>query len=100
MEATGRLNRPTAAAPSLPSSSLGASPFFQAAALGRILPAIATDGTGSANLQLSLNDAPFTVCSNIITPCETWRFQSCYRDPLGGPSRFNLSDGLAVSFCS
>lgn len=64
--------------------------FFQAAALARILPAIATDGTGSANLQRNSNDAPF----------ETWRFQSCFRDPLGGPSRLNLSDGLAVSFCS
>lgn len=90
MEAADRLNRPTVAAPSSPSPSLGASLFFQAAALARILPAVATDGTGSANLQRSLNDAPF----------ETWRFQFCFRDPLGGPSRFNLSDGLAVSFCS
>jgi hypothetical protein len=34
-----------------------------------------------------------------ISPGETWNFQCWYRDPQGGPSGFNLSDGLEVFFC-
>ena len=67
--------------------------------LARVLPVIATDGTGSADFPLDLNANPFTVAPNIIAPFETWRFQFWYRDPLGGPSGFNLTDGLAVTFC-
>ena len=67
--------------------------------LARVLPVIATDGTGSADFPLDLNANPFTAAPNIIAPFETWRFQFWYRDPLGGPSGFNLSDGLAVTFC-
>ena len=29
----------------------------------------------------------------------TWNFQAWYRDPAGGPSGFNLSDGLGITFC-
>lgn len=30
---------------------------------------------------------------------DTWNFQCWYRDPSGGPSGFNLSNGLNVKFC-
>ena len=70
-----------------------------AAPFARVLPVIATDATGSASLPLDLGNDPFTVAPNTIAPFETWRFQFWYRDPLGGPSGFNLSDGLAVTFC-
>lgn len=30
---------------------------------------------------------------------DTWNFQCWYRDPQGGPSGFNLSNGLSVKFC-
>ena len=69
------------------------------APFARVLPVIATDGTGSASVLLNLYDDPFTVSPNIVAPFETWRFQFWYRDPLGGPAGFNLSDGIAVTFC-
>lgn len=34
-----------------------------------------------------------------ITAGSTWYFQYWYRDASGGPAGFNLSDGLAVTFC-
>jgi len=34
-----------------------------------------------------------------IKPSTTWNFQFWYRDPAGGGTAFNLSDGLSVSFC-
>jgi hypothetical protein len=37
--------------------------------------------------------------SGVIVPGETANFQIWYRDPTGGPSGFNFSDGLEVFFC-
>jgi hypothetical protein len=34
-----------------------------------------------------------------ISAGETWNFQCWYRDPQGGSSGFNLSDGLEIFFC-
>ena len=65
----------------------------------RVLPVIATAGTGSASVLLDLFDDPFTVGPDIVAPFETWRFQFWYRDAIGGPPGLNLSDGLAVTFC-
>lgn len=65
----------------------------------RVLPVVALDGTGSVQVPVDLNGAPFSTGPNAVAPSETRRFQFWYRDPLGGPSGFNLSDGLAVTFC-
>ena len=34
-----------------------------------------------------------------IQPADTRYFQLWYRDPLGGLSGFNLSNGLEITFC-
>jgi len=50
----------------------------------------------SNTVTFSMPDSPaaFTQC----TPGSTWYFQFWYRDPAAGGSRFNLSNGLQVSF--
>ena len=47
-------------------------------------------------VSLGIADSPtaFSQC----TPGSTWYFQFWFRDPAAGGSRFNLSDGLQVSF--
>ncbi|MCE9595872.1 MAG: FG-GAP repeat protein [Planctomycetes bacterium] len=68
------------------------------APITRIGPALyfQTDGTVARPLDLSL------VSSSTGTPAfvagSTWNFQFWYRDPLGGLSHFNTSDGLRATF--
>lgn len=60
------------------------------------LPLTGTDGFGFVSVQFDAtnqNGAP------AIQPGDTRYFQYWYRDPAGGGSNFNLSDGLSVQFC-
>jgi len=61
------------------------------------LPILFCDPSGTAELSMDLWDdsAP----ESRISVSETWNFQFWYRDPHAGPSTFNLSDGLEVTFC-
>ena len=59
------------------------------------LPPVETDFLGSAVFALGLDVPP---AAGRITAGSTWKFQFWYRDPGWGGSRFNLSDGLAVTF--
>ena len=40
-----------------------------------------------------------SLLSGVFQGGETWYFQNWYRDPAGGSPGFNLTDGLAVTFC-
>lgn len=44
---------------------------------------------------IDLNALP----SGPVGSTDTWNFQAWYRDPTGGPSGFNLSDAIEVTFC-
>lgn len=65
----------------------------------RIFPLLVTDGNGAANLPLDFTQPPFSAGEFAILANSTMNFQFWYRDPLGGPSGFNFSDGLEVTFC-
>jgi hypothetical protein len=61
----------------------------------RVTPPIFFSSFGTASKQLNMNA---TALSN-IQPADTRYFQLWYRDPAGGPFGFNLSNGLAITFC-
>lgn len=62
------------------------------------LPVVFCDAVGGAELAMDLWDADAP--EDRIGIGETWGFQFWYRNPsASGPATFNLSDGLAVSFC-
>jgi hypothetical protein len=60
------------------------------------LPPIVSDPIGFATLALDYT-GPQSV--NVVQSGETWNFQFWFRDPFGGGPGFNLSDGMAVTFC-
>ena len=60
----------------------------------RILPPIVADGSGTLTRVLDHN-----AITTVIRSGERVNFQAWYRDPAGGPSGFNLSDGLGITFC-
>ena len=55
---------------------------------------IQADFLGDAHQPLDFNNMPGPVSAGQVR-----RFQYWYRNPAGGGSGFNLSDGLAVTFC-
>ena len=59
---------------------------------------ITTDIFGGANQILDLTSPP--QAAGQITGGSTWNFQFWYRDPAGGGSAFNLTNGLEVPFCN
>jgi len=61
------------------------------------LPLVVSDATGTVRCAVDLTAPP--QASAQITPGATWRFQLWYRDPQGGPSGTNTSDGVAATFC-
>ena len=63
-------------------------------AIRRLNPAQTVSGLGRASLALDNNQFP---ASN-LTVGTTALFQFWYRDPMGGPFGFNLTDGLALTF--
>jgi len=56
----------------------------------RLLPPVATDGSGTATRGAGTADG--------LTAGSTHKFQFWYRDPAAGGAAFNLSDGLSVTF--
>jgi hypothetical protein len=52
---------------------------------------------GVAKLALDMTDLGSPAAQ--ITPGSTWNFQFWYRDTEAGPTAFNLSNGLSVTFC-
>jgi hypothetical protein len=58
------------------------------------LPLVNADFLGDAHYLLNYNAVPAPISAG-----DLWRFQFWYRNPAGGGAGFNLSDGLAVSFC-
>jgi hypothetical protein len=60
------------------------------------LPVVFANFAGVAYYQLDFTMPPVL---GVITPGSTQNFQFWFRDPLGGGSNFNTSDGLSVQFC-
>jgi len=56
-----------------------------------------TNASGAGSKTVDLTNPPQP--SGQITVGSHWNFQCWYRDPSGGPSGFNFSDGLSVRFC-
>lgn len=63
------------------------------------LGVLLTDGSGQASHALDVNAPPANMGNGAINSGGTYNFQLWYRDPTGGPSGFNLTDGLSVTFC-
>ncbi|MCB9916603.1 MAG: FG-GAP repeat protein [Planctomycetes bacterium] len=61
------------------------------------LPVTITGPGGVTAWQLDITSPP--EASGQITAGSTWYFQYWFRDPSGGGSNFNLSNGLKVPFC-
>lgn len=69
-----------------------ASPLFR-------LPLLTTDALGSASLALDVTQPPASSGPGQLLAGSSWRFQFYFRDPAGGPSGWNTSNGLRVTFC-
>jgi endonuclease/exonuclease/phosphatase family metal-dependent hydrolase len=66
----------------------------------RLGPPQLADGLGGFSRYVDLNQPPADSGPGEITPGSVWNFQLWYRDPAGPLGHgFNLSDGLAVTFC-
>ena len=63
------------------------------------LSTLTTDVFGIAQKNLDLGNPPFTSGNGQAIPGNTMNFQFWYRDPAGGGAGYNLTDGLAVTFC-
>jgi hypothetical protein len=61
------------------------------------LGVVSLDTLGNGIHQLDITNPP--EASAQIEVGDIWNFQCWYRDPAGGPSGFNFSDGLEVLFC-
>ena len=61
------------------------------------LPPIQIDTFGFVQQAVDINNPPQP--NGQISAGDTWYFQFWYRDPNGGGSGFNLTDGLEVTFC-
>lgn len=59
-------------------------------------PAVQIDGLGAASYAIDNGNPPPTLPTFAVG--ETWNFQFWLRDPAGGGSNFDFSDGLSVTF--
>lgn len=57
------------------------------------------DVLGSVEKTLDLNSGSFSSGNGAAITGQSKKFQFWYRDVAGGPSGFNTSDGLSVTFC-
>jgi hypothetical protein len=58
------------------------------------LPVVFADSLGLASYMIDYGNLPHPIVAN-----DVWRFQFWYRDIVLGVPGFNLSDGIAVTFC-
>ncbi len=65
----------------------------------RLLPAVVTNGVGEVSRPLDFTQPPLGSGAGQVTAGSTWYFQFWYRDIPAGPPGYNLTDGLAVTFC-
>ncbi|HJO27390.1 MAG TPA: hypothetical protein QF730_09115 [Planctomycetota bacterium] len=63
--------------------------------LFRFPPVSTSTGTASYAVDYASPPQP----AGQLSAYSTWNFQYWYRDPVAGGAFFNLSDGLAISFC-
>ncbi|TDJ69595.1 MAG: choice-of-anchor B family protein [Planctomycetota bacterium] len=61
------------------------------------LDVVQADIWGFASYTVDFNNPPHP--SGQVLPGSSWNFQFWYRDPAAGGAFFNLSEGLAVTFC-
>lgn len=61
----------------------------------RLLPPLLAGPNGGVSRAIDFTLPP---AAGRLVPGSSWNFQFWYRDPTGGPSGFNLSDGLHVTF--
>lgn len=84
--------------PSQVQTPLGEGTLCVGGAIQRIQPPIVIDVFGNAARAVDYGQAPFNSGSHAILVGSQWNLQFWYRDPPGGPSGFNLSDGLELHF--
>jgi len=65
----------------------------------RLGPPAVADAQGDALRVVDFTAPPMNAGPGQITAGSTWYFQYWFRDPQGGPSGFNLSDGFEARFC-
>jgi len=66
----------------------------------RLQGPIQSDASGNIDRVLDFTVPPANAGSGQISPGATWNFQFWFRDTMGpGGTGFNLTDGLAVTFC-
>lgn len=63
----------------------------------RLVPPVLSSGAGNALRAVDFEAPPELAAQ--ITVGSQWNFQYWYRDPAGGPSGFNLSDAMEITFC-
>jgi len=66
-------------------------------ATDRLNPPVFSDVFGQWTRPLNFLGTPMNAGSGLVLPGTTFNTQCWYRDPAGGPSGFNLSDGLSVT---
>jgi hypothetical protein len=66
-----------------------------AGSIARLFPFAVADAQGVLSYAVDYSSAP---ANGPITAGSTYNFQAWFRDPAGGGSGFNLSDGLEVNF--
>jgi hypothetical protein len=67
--------------------------------LFRIQPPLQIAGDGSVTRVIDYGTPPMNGGGGQVSADSTWNFQFWYRDPQGGPSGFNASDALRITFC-
>ncbi len=65
----------------------------------RLPPPQIVDGLGFAEYAVDFTSPPAGSGPGKISVGSTWNFQFWYRDPAAGGAGFNLSDGIAATFC-
>ena len=65
----------------------------------RLFPFPVTSILGDATYDFDFTSGPPSAGAGLIAPGALWNFQFWYRDPAAGATGFNLSDGLAATFC-
>lgn len=62
----------------------------------RLIPATVIQPDGTATKQVDNTAAP---AAGKLVPGSSWNFQFWFRDPAGGGSGYNLTDGVSARFC-